>query len=183
MVGDRLPRSSLTKVLHLVDFLPALCVGGSIRRMRRKRTHRELPLWGSCHGSAVTERVDDLLAENRTPPIALRGPFGAASARQKSLAEFRARKREIRSHHFLRGHVRRRKYFSARKCANRPPQADGAFAQRAASTLSENPAGVFRQSRAAPLGPRFPSPPTLKTKGDYAILYFESLHHDDHRRD
>ena len=43
--------------------------------------------------------------------------------------------------------MRRRKYFSARKCANRPPQADGAFAQRAASTLSENPAGVFRQSQ------------------------------------
>ena len=146
MVRDRLPRSSLTKVLHLVDFLPALCVGGSIRRMRRKRTHRELPLWGSCHGSAVTERVDDLLAENRTPPIALRGPFGAASACQKSLAEFRARKREIKPNHFLRRHVRRRKYFSAHKCANRPPQADGAFAQGAASTLSENPAGVFRQS-------------------------------------
>ena len=139
MVRDRLPRSSLTKVLHLVDFLPALCVGGSIRRMRRKRTHRELPLWGSCHGSAVTERVDDLLAENRTPPIALRGPFGAASACQKSLAEFRARKREIKPNHFLRRHVRRRKYFSAHKCANRPPQADGAFAQRAASTLSKNP--------------------------------------------
>ena len=66
---------------------------------------------------------------------------------QKSLAEFRARRHEIESSHFLRRHVRRRKYFSARKCANRPPQADGAFAQRAASPLSENPAGVFRQSQ------------------------------------
>ena len=32
-------------------------MGGPLRRIRRERTFRELPLWGSCHGSAVTERV------------------------------------------------------------------------------------------------------------------------------
>ena len=46
----------------------------------------------------------------------------------KSLAEFRRRSGERKSNHFLRRHVRRRKYRSACKRAHRPPKADGACA-------------------------------------------------------
>ena len=46
----------------------------------------------------------------------------------KSLAEFRRRSGERKSTHFLRRHVRRRKYRSACKRAHRPPWADGACA-------------------------------------------------------
>ena len=44
----------------------------------------------------------------------------------KSLVEFRRRSGERKSNHFLRRHVRRRKYFSACKRARRPPPADSA---------------------------------------------------------
>ena len=40
----------------------------------------------------------------------------------KSLVEFRRRSGERKSNHFLRRHVRRRKYFSACKRARRPPK-------------------------------------------------------------
>ena len=46
----------------------------------------------------------------------------------KNLVEFRRRRGERKSNHFLRRHVRLRKYFSACKRARRPPWADGACA-------------------------------------------------------
>ena len=46
----------------------------------------------------------------------------------KNLVEFRRRCGERKSNHFLRRHVRLRKYFSACKRARRPPKADGACA-------------------------------------------------------
>ena len=54
----------------------------------------------------------------RRPPCSL----------SKSLVEFRRRSGERKSNHFLRRHVRRRKYFSACKRARRPPPADSACA-------------------------------------------------------
>ena len=50
------------------------------------------------------------------------------SAYPKNLVEFRRRSGERKSNHFLRRHVRLRKYFSACKRARRPPWADGACA-------------------------------------------------------
>ena len=46
----------------------------------------------------------------------------------KNLVEFRRRRGERKPNHFLRRHVRLRKYFSACKRARRPPWADGACA-------------------------------------------------------
>ena len=48
--------------------------------------------------------------------------------RSKNLVEFRQWHGERESDHFLRRHVRRRKYFSACKRARRPPPADSACA-------------------------------------------------------
>ena len=68
----------------------------------------------------------------------------------KNLVEFRRRSGERKSDHFLRRHVRRRKYRSACKRARRPPKADGACAAVRPQILlskkyyffdSDNPAG------------------------------------------
>ena len=56
--------------------------------------------------------------EHRSPPPQL----------VKNLVEFRRRSGERKSNHFLRRHVRLRKYCSACKRACRPPEADGACA-------------------------------------------------------
>ena len=57
----------------------------------------------------------------------------------KNLVEFRRRSGERKSNHFLRRHVRRRKYCSACKRARRPPKADGACdAVRPQASLSKS---------------------------------------------
>ena len=105
--------------------------------------------WGRCKGF-----LTDLPRSEAKKGPDHHGP--ALSACQKSLAEFRARRREIRSNHFPWRPVRQGKYFSARKCASCPSQTDSECAQRAASPLSESPAGVFRQPQRA--GPSWSGP-------------------------
>ena len=66
------------------------------------------------------------------------GSSGRRSDLSKNLVEFRRRSGERKSNHFLRRHVRRRKYFSACKRARRPPETDERYAVAvAAPILSE----------------------------------------------
>ena len=55
-------------------------------------------------------------------------PWGDGSACSKTSQSFAAAAAKESLDHFLRRHVRRRKYFSACKRAHRPPKADGACA-------------------------------------------------------
>ena len=65
------------------------------------------------------------------------------SACRKSLAEFRARRRENHADHFSRRRVRREKYTPACKCAGCPPLADSSCAQRAAACCRKTPKEFF----------------------------------------
>ena len=71
----------------------------------------------------------------------------------KNLVEFRRRRGERKSNHFLRRHVRLRKYFSACKRARRPPKADGACAAvRPLTPLSKKEYFFDRQNSRHPHG-------------------------------
>ncbi len=66
-----------------------------------------------------------------------------AVQRVKSLAEFRARRRERASDHFSRRRVRREKYTPACKCAGCPHLADSSCAQQAAACCRITPKEFF----------------------------------------
>ncbi len=67
---------------------------------------------------------------------------GCAACR-KSLAEFRARRREKHADHFSRRRVRREKYTPACKCAGCPHLADSSCAQQAAACCRKTPKEFF----------------------------------------
>ena len=60
--------------------------------------------------------------------MAIRELWMTASGLSENLVEFRRRSGERKFNHFLRRHVRLRKYFSACKRARCPSKADGACA-------------------------------------------------------
>ena len=62
---------------------------------------------------------------------------------RKSLAEFRARRRERHADHFSRRRVRREKYTPACKCTGCPPLADSSCAQQAAACCRKTPKEFF----------------------------------------
>ena len=67
--------------------------------------------------------------KSRVQPLCIRVSLS------KNLVEFRRRSGEKKSNHFLRRHVRWRKYRSACKRARRPSKADGACAAVRPQTL------------------------------------------------
>ena len=66
---------------------------------------------------------------------------------RKSLAEFRARRRERHADHFSRRRVRREKYAPACKCAGCPQNADSSCAQQAAACCRKTPLEFFDSLR------------------------------------
>ena len=73
-------------------------------------------------------------------------PCGPSACR-KSLAEFRARRRERHVEHFSRRRVRREKYTPVCKCAGCPPLADGSCAQQAAACCRKTPKEFFDSNK------------------------------------
>ena len=76
-----------------------------------------------CAQPAALMAKGQYFYRHKTPPVRSTG-----GSLLKTLAAFRQWRGERKSDHFLRRHVRRRKYFSACKRARRPPPADGACA-------------------------------------------------------
>ena len=77
------------------------------------------------------------------------------SACRKSLAEFRARRRERHVNHFSRRRVRREKYTPACKCAGCPLLADSSCAQQAAACCRKTPKEFFDSLNWLPTGSQF----------------------------
>ena len=80
------------------------------------------------------------------------GPQGRSFSLSKKPRRVRTRRCEKDEICFFRRHVRRKKHFSARKCASCPLKADSECAQRAASLFEKVARPLFRQSRRRVLG-------------------------------
>ena len=111
----------------------AASVYTAVKRKRGGRRRETAPLCDpdhAHHAAAVSGcacGADARQRKHRTngKTSCIAGGFPSVS---KDLVEFRRRSGERKSKHFLRRHVRRRKYFSACKRARRPPPADSACA-------------------------------------------------------
>jgi hypothetical protein len=83
-----------------------------------------------CAQPAAFMAKGQYFCRHKTPPVRSTG-----SSLSKDLVAFHQWRSERKSDHFLRRHVRRRKYFSACKRARRLPPADGACAAVRPQTL------------------------------------------------
>ena len=127
------------------------CFSVSDQLQRRHRTPRSIetilppPLMSTyvvawlCYSTEVSICQHFLAARSENFSQKSRDPQVTASVCRKSLAEFCARRRKNDSDHFLRRHVRRRKYNTGCKCGICVPTAHKLCAQQTASPLKRKP--------------------------------------------
>ena len=120
----------------------AACVYTGVKRKRGGRRYETTPLCDPDHAHYAAAvpgcacGADARQRKHRTngKTSCIAGGFPSVS---KDLVEFRRRSGERKSKHFLRRHVRRRKYFSACKRALCPPRADRECAAVRPQTLCQ----------------------------------------------
>ena len=119
--AEKIPLGSQTCALGAFG---VQCVRCSELRSLPQRPQRNGPLWSVClspvftgsYGRAAAVRQSKNSVTSQNPAAEAAGGCSLS----KNLVEFRRRSGERKSNHFLRRHVRRRKYFSACKRASCP---------------------------------------------------------------
>ena len=119
------------------------CVRCSELRSLPQRPQRNGPLWSVClspvftgsYGRAAAVRQSKNSVTSQNPAAEAAGGCSLS----KNLVEFRRRSGERKSNHFLRRHVRRRKYFSACKRAHWAPLVYNACAAASCDLFHRGP--------------------------------------------